>query len=114
VKALDGKLLRDLGLAKGQAITIALVVACGIAAFVGARSAAESLVRTRDRYFAMAHFADVFATLERAPLPLGERIARIPGIAQSETRLVFDEATSGATSWSVMSRPSRRAMTSGT
>jgi putative ABC transport system permease protein len=90
VSALDRKLLRDLARAKGQGITIALVVACGIAAFVGSLSTGDSLVRSRDRYYETSRFADVFAALERAPSPLEQRIAEIPGIAQVETRLVFD------------------------
>ncbi len=90
VRALDRKLLRDLSLAKEQAATIALVVACGIATFVAARSTHDSLVATRARYYADAHFADVFAVLERAPAPLAARMADIPGVAEVETRLVHD------------------------
>ena len=88
--ALDRKLLRDLSRTRGQAVTIALVVACGIAAFVASLSTGASLVRTRDRYYRVARFAEVFASLERAPLTVADRIGRIAGVAQSEPRLVFD------------------------
>lgn len=90
MKALDRKLLRDLALAKEQVGTIAVVVACGIATFIAARSTHDSLVATRTRYYAESRFADVFASLERAPVPLADRIAHLPGVAEVESRLVFD------------------------
>ena len=90
MRALDRKLLRDLALAKEQAATIAVVVACGIATFIAARSTQDSLVATRARYYAESRFADVFASLERAPAPLADRIAHLSGIAEVESRLVFD------------------------
>ena len=43
MNSLDRKLFRDLWHARGQVIAIALVVACGIASFVMARSAYTSL-----------------------------------------------------------------------
>lgn len=90
MRALHVKTVRDLAATKGQAITIALVVACGIATFVASLGTGHSLVASRAAYYARARFADVFATVERAPLPLGERIARIAGVAEVETRIVFD------------------------
>ena len=67
MKALTRKLLRDLRLMWSQALTIALVVASGIAGFVTTLSAVESLEAARDRYYAVGHFADVFASVKRAP-----------------------------------------------
>jgi len=66
VSALDRKLLRDLSRLKGQVITIALVVAAGIAAFVAMKGNYVSLEHARDSYYERSRFADVFAHLERA------------------------------------------------
>ena len=50
--ALNRKLLRDLSLMGGQAATIALVVACGIASYVSFRTTWRSLERSRNSYCA--------------------------------------------------------------
>jgi len=67
MRALDRKLLRDLRLMWSQALTIALVVASGIAGFVTSLSAVDSLALARDRFYDEAVFADVFASARRAP-----------------------------------------------
>ncbi|AOY83273.1 FtsX-like permease family protein [Moorena producens JHB] len=90
MNSLDRKLLRDLWQLRGQVIAIALVVACGIASFVLARSAYSSLLLTQDTYYNRYHFAQVFASLKRAPENLKSQIAAIPGIAQTQTRIVVD------------------------
>lgn len=85
MKALDRKLLRDLRLMWSQALTIALVVASGVAGFITSFSAFESLSWSRDLYYADARFADVFATLKRAPRSLEKQLEAIPGAAHVET-----------------------------
>ena len=87
---LDRKLLRDLAKMKGQATTIALVVASGIAGFIAMLSTYDSLQWSRSVYYDAARFAHVFADLKRAPESLSERIARLPGVADAETTVVFD------------------------
>jgi putative ABC transport system permease protein len=71
-------------------MAIALVVACGIASFVMARSAYTSLTLTQNTYYNEYHFAQVFTSLKRAPETLKEQIADIPGVAQTQTRIVVD------------------------
>jgi putative ABC transport system permease protein len=88
VKALDRKLLRDLRRLSGQMITIALVVAAGIAAFVALRGTYTSIQLARTAYYERQRFADVFASLERAPESVGHDLARIPGVARVQTRVV--------------------------
>lgn len=88
VSALDRKLRRDISLMIGQALTIALVVACGIATYVTLQSAYGSLLAARDSFYATDRFADVFAHIKRAPESVAGRIAAIPGVAVVETRLV--------------------------
>lgn len=87
MKALDRKLLRDLRLMWSQALTIALVVASGVAGFITSFSAYDALSWSRDLYYADARFADVFATLKRAPISLERQLESIPGAAHVETSL---------------------------
>ncbi|MBS1152871.1 MAG: hypothetical protein H6Q89_4569, partial [Myxococcaceae bacterium] len=59
MKALNRKLLRDLARIPGQAVTIAVVVALGIASYLSSVSTWQSLVYSRDQYYASSRFADV-------------------------------------------------------
>ena len=88
VSALDKKLLRDLRGLRGQAATIALVVACGIAGYVSMQSTCASLDAASESFYAATRFPDVFAHCKRAPNDVGARIATIPGVARVETRVV--------------------------
>jgi putative ABC transport system permease protein len=90
VSMLDRKLLRDLARLRGQGLTIALVVACGVAAFVASFATHDSLLASRGAYYESAHFADLFARLKRAPNAVAERLTEIPGVAEAETRVVLD------------------------
>lgn len=87
MKALDRKLLRDLRLMWSQALTIALVVASGIGGFITSLSAVDSLALARDRFYAQGRFADVFATVKRAPDAAVDALSRIDGVAQVQTTL---------------------------
>jgi putative ABC transport system permease protein len=87
ISPLNRKLFRDLLLMKGQAIAIAMVVAAGVAMNVMYLSTFESLRSTRDAYYDRQRFADVFATLKRAPQRVGDDIARLPGVSALETRV---------------------------
>jgi putative ABC transport system permease protein len=87
ISPLNRKLLRDLLLMKGQAIAIAMVVAAGVAMNVMYLSTFESLRGTRYAYYDRQRFADVFATLKRAPQRVGDEIARLPGVSAVDTRV---------------------------
>ncbi len=87
MKALDRKLWRDLWRMKGQALAIALVVACGVGNYVMFLSTLDALSSTQLAYYRDYRFADVFASLERAPESLTRRLAEIPGVARVETRV---------------------------
>jgi hypothetical protein len=90
MKAIDRKLLRDLWSLKTQVVSIALVIACGIGAFIASFSTHESLSWSRERYYDTARFAHVFATLKRAPAFLDAKIRAIPDVSEVETRVVRD------------------------
>jgi len=75
---------------KGQALAIVLVIVSGVSTFVMLRSTMSSLKLTRDKFYQDYSFAEVFASLKRAPENLKDRIASLPGVNQVETRVVAD------------------------
>jgi putative ABC transport system permease protein len=89
IRALDRKLLRESWHLRSQMLSIALVVACGIMAVVSMRGTYESLAVSLERYYRDYRFADVFASLERAPESLGRQIEQLPGVAMVETRVAL-------------------------
>ena len=88
VSSLNRKLLRDLLAMRGQAFAIAMVVAAGVAMYVMYLSNFESLRETQRAYYEQQRFADVFASLKRAPLQVAGDIPAIPGVSAFETRVV--------------------------
>ena len=78
---LDRKLVRDLNRMKGQAVAVALVMGCGLAMMIMARSLIYSLENTRQEYYQSHHFAEVFAYLKRAPNSVAERVAALSDVA---------------------------------
>ena len=88
MRALDRKLFRDLWTMKGQAVAIAFVMAGGVATFVMSLSTLDSLKLTQATFYRDFRFADVFGNLKRAPESLRESIEQIPGVEQTETRVL--------------------------
>ncbi len=104
LKALDIKLWRELWGMRMQALAIIMVIVGGVSIFIMSLSTLDSLYETRESYYRNHHFAQVFATLKRAPLALAQRISEIPGVDKVETRVVayvnldvagFDDPVSG-------------------
>ncbi len=104
MKSIDRKMLRDLRGMWGQALAIAFVIVSGVATFVAMTATMDSLQRTLDTYYADYRFADAFASVRRAPERLHERLRRVPGVGQVQTRVVaavnlevpgFDEPVTG-------------------
>lgn len=87
VSALNRKLLRELRRQRGQVVSIALLVACGVMAVVGMRSAYDSLNAALDEFYHEYRLADVFASVTRAPEGLARRIGGIDGVAAVQTRV---------------------------
>jgi putative ABC transport system permease protein len=90
VRPLNRKLVRDIWALKGQSLAISLVIGAGVAMFIMYLSTFSSLRLTQATYYDRYRFADVFASLTRAPLALRDRIAEIPGVAMVEARVVVD------------------------
>ncbi len=87
MRALDRKLLRDLRLMWSQVLTIALVVASGVGGFIGCLSAVDSLVQARESFYAQGRFADLFASVKRAPNALADSLRQTPGVADVQTTI---------------------------
>ena len=90
VSRLHRALLRDLWHLRGQVMATALVLAVGIGAFVTMVSTYESLTLARADYYSRYRFADVFATLKRAPDSLATNLRMIPGVSAAQTRIAED------------------------
>jgi putative ABC transport system permease protein len=88
VLAIDKKLWRELWSMRLQAMAIAMVIVSGVCIFIMSLSTLDSLFETRRTYYSEHHFAEVFASLKRAPLSLVERIEELPGVDKVETRIV--------------------------
>ena len=102
--AIDKKLWRELWNLRTQALAIAMVIIGGVSIFIMSLTTLASLHETRAAYYRDHHFADVFASLKRAPLALISRIEAIPGVDKVESRVVayvsldvpgFDDPVSG-------------------
>ncbi len=86
--AINKKLLRDLWRLRTQVFAIAMVIASGVALLITALTSGEALRETTDAYYERYRFADVFASVKRAPETLVADIANIPGVKQAESRIV--------------------------
>jgi putative ABC transport system permease protein len=85
--ALDIKLFRDVRRLWAQVLAIAVVIGGGVATVVLAVGSHRSLEETRIAYYERYGFADVFATVKRAPKTLVSQIAQIPGVAAVDARI---------------------------
>lgn len=85
--ALRIKLWRELGRLWAQVAAIALVMAAGVATLIIGFGTYESLSRTRASYYETNRFADVFASVTRAPRSLLAEIAEIDGVLVVEGRI---------------------------
>ncbi len=88
MRALDIKVWRELWQMRGQALAIAAVIVSGVTTMVMFLSTYDSLLHTRQTYYRDYRFAEVFASLKRAPNHLVARIAAIPGVERVEARVV--------------------------
>jgi len=90
VRSLDKKLMRELFRMKGQAVAIALIMACGVSSFVTILIAYRGLKGTRDAYYREYRMADIFAPVKKAPRAIARRLERIEGVRRVRPRIIFD------------------------
>ena len=64
MKTLNRKVIREISGMKSQTITIAIVVAAGVAMFVGSKSSYDSMARARDLFYSSTGFAEGFVSLK--------------------------------------------------
>lgn len=88
MRAIHRKLWRDLRALRGQVAAIALVMVGGIGMMVMALTNYDALTTTRALYYAEYRFAEVFAQVKRAPLPLIDAVREIPGVREAEARVI--------------------------
>ena len=86
--AIHRKLIRDLWHMRGMALAIALVMTCGVATYVMSRSTLDALTATLDEFYESNRFAEVFATLKRAPESVAGQIQEIDGVDVVDSRVV--------------------------
>lgn len=104
MRAIDRKLVRDLGGMRGQAVAIALVIIAGVSTYVTMTSVMHSLLESQRVYYEDYRFADGFASVLRAPERVAERLRNVQGVGEVQTRVSagvnleidgFDEPVSG-------------------
>lgn len=88
MKALDKKLFRELKQMKSQVLTIALVVTAGVSLFVASNAAYDSLLASRDSFYAKSFFSGGFVSLKKAPISIAERIGSLEGLTAVESRII--------------------------
>lgn len=87
MRALDRKLLRDVWRMRIHALSVALVLGCGLSVFVMAVGMRGSLERTRAEYYADNRMMDLAVSVVRAPDRLADALAAAPGVLSMETRI---------------------------
>lgn len=84
---LDHKLVRELWRLRGQVLSVAMVIASGVAVLVMSLSTVKALSDTAEAYYERYRFAEVFAGATRAPGRVARRIAAVPGVQFLQTRI---------------------------
>lgn len=113
MRAINRKLLRDISNMWGMVFVIALMITCGAATYITFLSTLDSLRQTQESYYQDYYFANIFASLKRAPNSVAGRMREIEGVNQVETRIQsgvnlevvdFDETVTGM----IISLPNER------
>jgi putative ABC transport system permease protein len=87
MRTLNIKLLRNFWSLKGQCFAISAVIAIAVAMFVASQTIIQALYNSQQSVYQVQRFAQVFASLKRAPESLAEQLRKIPGVALLETRV---------------------------
>ncbi len=90
MRGLDRKLWRDVSHLRGQVAAIIVVMACGVMSYVAMSGTWRALLDSREEYYRLYRFGDLFASLKRAPEAAAARIGEIPGVTAWQTRIVTD------------------------
>lgn len=90
IRSLHRKLLRTMARNWAQSLAVAMVVLCGVAAYICVYSAYLNLQLTRDTYYQQQRLADFEILVDRAPQTALYKIESIPGVREARGRLVRD------------------------
>jgi len=90
LRGLDRKLWRDVSHLRGQVAAIIIVMACGVMSYVAMSGTWRALLESRDEYYRIYRFGDLFASLKQAPESVAARMGEIPGVMAWQTRIVTD------------------------
>ena len=92
MSALNHKLWRTIINTKGQFIAVAMVVAMGIAVYIGVATAYHNLNASKEKFYHDRNFADYYFHVVKAPEQVTKQIANIPGVAGVTGRIQKDVA----------------------
>lgn len=84
------KLFRDIREAKGQFISILIVIIVGVMFYTCLNSALQNLQFASEKYFTTYRLADLWASFHKAPESVLNRIKSFPEVKQSTGRVVRD------------------------
>ncbi len=90
MRALHRKLVRDVRHNKGVLASVLVIIAVGIGTYIGLGSAQRTLEVSQHTYYNDYRFGDFWIEVKKAPLTAVEQIARLPGVAAVDARVVFD------------------------
>jgi putative ABC transport system permease protein len=83
-------LFRDIKDAKGQFISILVIIAIGITFYTGLNSTLRNLSSASERYFREYRLAHLWAYFSKTQENVVDRIAKIPGVVKATGRVVQD------------------------
>lgn len=84
------KFYRDLAEAKGQFVSVLMVVVVGVMFYTGLNSTLANLSESSGKYFKDYRLAHLWGSVYRAPKGVVKRIEAIPGVKMAEGRIVQD------------------------
>ncbi|MFQ5474097.1 MAG: hypothetical protein ACE5FA_14605 [Dehalococcoidia bacterium] len=84
------KLLRDVRRSRWQFVAVAVVIALGVAIFIGSYGSFQNLRRSYDHTYDQLLMADLWFDVADAPADLVTDVQHIDGVAAAEARLVVD------------------------
>jgi putative ABC transport system permease protein len=90
MSVLNRKLGRDLLGHVWSLLPVIAVIAVGTGLYIGLATSHRILVASQADYYNKYRFADFWVHVKKAPLTEAEKVARLPGIAAIDTRVVFD------------------------
>ncbi|HRX84207.1 MAG TPA: ABC transporter permease [Phycisphaerae bacterium] len=84
------KTRRDLRRNAGILLGVVAIIAVGAGSMVALGTAQRILEASQQAYYRDYRFADFWVDLKKAPLTVVDQIARLPGVARVEGRVVYD------------------------